>query len=197
MLYYISHAGLLVATLVLISIMSGGHPQRFGLHLPIGKSYVAAAFSWGICFGVVMTVIDYLPNILRHAAPEFSLSLRNVMGWLSFEGLFAGTVEEILFRGLLVSYLMTKISGRVRIGAFDLHVAGVIVAVLFCASHLGSFSGRPFWIAMGQQAYAFIWAVFYAYWFEKSGSVLAPIIGHNLGNFIEYCLAFLLVLWWR
>jgi membrane protease YdiL (CAAX protease family) len=197
MLYYVGHTGMLVAALVLIYIMSGGHPQKFGLRLPLAKSYVSAALGWGIVFAIVMTIIDYLPNLLRHTAPNFTLSTHNVLGWLSFEGLFAGTVEEILFRGLLVSYLASKISGRVRLGSFNLHAAGVIVAFLFCLAHVGSFYGRPFWIAMGQQAYAFVWAIFYAYWLEKSGSVLAPIIGHNVGNFIEYCFVFLMVYGWR
>jgi hypothetical protein len=197
MLYYFGHTGMLTAALVLIYLMSGGHFQKFGLRLPVAKSYVAASFSWGIVFGVIMTIVDYLPDLLRHTAPAFSLSARNVVGWLSFEGLFAGTAEEILFRGLLVSYLASKISGRVRIGSFDLHIAGVIVALLFCLAHFGSFLDRPFWVALGQQTYAFVWAIFYAYWLEKSGSVLAPIIGHNVGNFIEYCFVFLMVWFWR
>ena len=197
MLYYVGHTGLLISTLILIYLMSRGHPGKFGLRLPVGTSYVPAALLWGLSFGLIMTLIDYLPNILHHAAPDFSLSSRNVVGWLSFEGLYAGTVEEILFRGLLVSYLMTRISGRIHAGSFSLHVAGVIVALLFCLSHIGSFADRPFWMALGQQVYAFIWAVFYAYWYEKSGSLLAPIIGHNIGNVVEYCFVFLMVARWR
>src|SRR2546428_2978648 len=32
--------------------------------------------------------------------------------------------------------------------------------------------------------------VIYAYWYEKSGSLLPSIIGHNVGNLVEYLLAF-------
>src|SRR5437762_7092834 len=43
MLYYVGHAGLLVCTLILLHLMSGGHPREFGLRLPPGKSYWPSA----------------------------------------------------------------------------------------------------------------------------------------------------------
>jgi membrane protease YdiL (CAAX protease family) len=50
-------------------------------------------------------------------------------------------------------------------------------------------------MAAAQQLYAFVWAVLYAYWFEKSGSVLPSIVAHNVSNFVEDGLTFLVV--WR
>jgi uncharacterized protein len=94
-----------------------------------------------------------------------------------------------------VTFLFQRMSGRLRLGRFDLHVAGVIVAVLFCLAHLGSFWTQSFLVAASQQAYAFVWGIIYAYWYEKSGSLLPSIIGHNVGNLVEYLLAFLMV--WR
>jgi len=32
--------------------------------------------------------------------------------------------------------------------------------------------------------------VLYAYWLEKSKSVVAPIVGHNVGDFVEYAIVF-------
>jgi uncharacterized protein len=32
--------------------------------------------------------------------------------------------------------------------------------------------------------------VLYAYWPEKSGSVLAPIVGHNVSDGVEYAILF-------
>jgi membrane protease YdiL (CAAX protease family) len=52
-------------------------------------------------------------------------------------------------------------------------------------------------MATGQQAYAFGLAILYTYFYEKSGSLLAPIIAHNAGNVIEYALAFVMVALWR
>jgi CAAX prenyl protease-like protein len=50
--------------------------------------------------------------------------------------------------------------------------------------------------AAGQQVYAFVWGIIYAYWLEKSGSLLPSIIGHNLGNLLEDILAFVMVSRW-
>jgi hypothetical protein len=33
--------------------------------------------------------------------------------------------------------------------------------------------------------------VLYAYWLEKSRSIIAPIIGHNVSDGVEYVLVFL------
>ena len=49
---------------------------------------------------------------------------------------------------------------------------------------------------LGQQFYAFALGVLYAYWFEKSRSLWAPIVGHNVGDLTEYALIFAMVAMW-
>lgn len=193
MMLFPHHAGMLIAGLILIAIFSRGRLRDYGLRMPAGKSYVAAALAWGLAFGVIMTVVDHLPSLLARTPPAELLTTQNVVGWLSFQGLWSGTVEEITFRALFISFLMAHISGRIRVGRYDMHIAGVIVALLFALAHMTSFWTRPSFAAAGQQVYAFILALLYAYWLEKSKSVIAPIIGHNVGNFVEYCLVFAMV----
>jgi len=193
---YFGHTGMLLAALLCIALLGHGRFREFGFKAPADNLYIYAALLFGVLFGIVMTVADYAHNIMVHLPPEnFFLSSTNLAGSLTFEGLYAGTVEEILFRGLLVTFLVQRMSGRLRLGRFDLHVAGVIVAVLFCLAHLGSFWTQSFRVAAGQQAYAFVLGVIYAYWYEKSGSLLPSIIGHNVGNLVEYLFCFLMV--WR
>lgn len=190
------HAGMLAASLAWIALLGRGHFREFGFKLPPDGRYLRVALLFGVGFGIVMTVADYWHNLAVKVPPEhFGLSLSNIVGLLSFEGLYAGTIEEILFRGLLVTFLMQRMSGRVRLGRFDLHVAGLIVAALFCLAHLSSFWTEPFPAAAAQQVYAFVWGVIYAYWYEKSGSLLPSIIGHNVGNLLEDAIAFLMA--WR
>jgi uncharacterized protein len=194
---YFGHTGMLLVALLWIGFLGGWRFRGFGFKAPADRKYVWIAAVFGIFFGVVMTVVDYAHNLGTHMPPQnFSLSVTNVIGLLSFEGLYAGTVEEILFRGLLVTFLMQRMSGRIRLGRFNLHIAGVIVAILFCLSHAASFWTESFSAAAGQQVYAFVWAIIYAYWFEKSGSLLPSIIGHNLGNLIEDTLAFAMASRW-
>jgi len=61
---------------------------------------------------------------------------------------------------------------------------------LFALAHLSSFWAENFSIAFGQQIYAFALGVLYAYWREKSQSLLAAIIGHNVSDGAEYVLIF-------
>ena len=197
--YYYDHAAQLVLALIAISVMKGFVKADYGLHAPRGDSYIAAAIFWGLLFGVVMTVVDFWPEISgRHApsSPPYELTPINVTGWLSFEGIFAGPPEEILFRGLLVTYLASAIPGRISFLRFEMNAAGVIVALIFALAHIGNFVSRPFWIASGQQFYAFALGVLYAYWFEKSRSLWAPIVGHNVGNLTEFILIFAMVAVW-
>lgn len=71
--------------------------------------------------------------------------------------------------------------------------AGVIAALIFALLHANNFSLRGWPEALGQQVYAFALGVLYAYWLEKSKSVVAPIIGHNVSDVVEYAILFLWV----
>jgi membrane protease YdiL (CAAX protease family) len=51
--------------------------------------------------------------------------------------------------------------------------------------------------ALVQPVDAVGFGVFYAYWYEKSGSLAAAIVGHNVGNFVEYVAVFFLAWLWR
>jgi membrane protease YdiL (CAAX protease family) len=68
--------------------------------------------------------------------------------------------------------------------------AGIIVAIMFALLHATNFETRHFAEALGQQLYAFALGVLYAYWLEKSRSIIAPIIGHNASDVTEYAILF-------
>lgn len=192
------HLGQLALGLAAIALVRRRIPGAYGLRRPEGKSYVGAAVAWGVVFGIVMTLVDFAPQLVARQPPPgpFGLTPSNVAGWLGFEWIIAGSAEEVVFRGLLVSYLATRVSGRVRLFGRELHVAGVVVAVLFALAHAPNFAHRPFFAALGQQLYALALAILYAYWLDRSRSVLAPIVGHNVGNGVEYVIAFALQAAW-
>jgi len=198
-LYY-GHAALLFLALIAIAIFKTFLRRDFGLHRPPGKSYVREAILWGLFFGVLMTAVDYWPQILSHKPPDdqpYPLTPLNLAGWFSFEGIFVGPSEEIPFRGLLVTYLAATMPGRIAFGRYEMNAAGVIVALIFALAHFGNFFTHPFLMAFGQQFYAFALGVLYAYWFEKSKSLYAPIVGHNVSDVTEYAFIFAMVAMWH
>jgi hypothetical protein len=189
---YAHHAFQLGVALVAILIVKRLVPADYGLHWPRGKTYFGAAILWGLFFGVLMTVVDYAPQLIAHTVPKlgYQLSGANVAGWLFFEGVYVGPTEEIPFRSLLVTLLAATVPGRLRLGRFEMNWAGIIVATMFALLHATSFWSRDWPLALGQQVYAFALGVLYAYWLEKSGSIVAPIIGHNVSDVSEYALVF-------
>jgi membrane protease YdiL (CAAX protease family) len=189
---YLHHAFQLLFGLIGIAVVKKYVPADYGLHMPPGPTYFGAALLWGVAFGVIMTLSDYAPNLLAHTTPtlDYKLTTTNVVGWLGFEGIFVGPSEEVPFRALLVTYLAATMPGRLRLGRFEMNWAGIIVAIMFALLHSTNFATRPFAEALGQQLYAFALGVLYAYWLEKSRSIVAPIIGHNAGDVTEYAILF-------
>ena len=120
---YFDHAVMTLIALLLIWLLSRGRMGEYGLQRPQGKSYVLAAIGWGIFFGILMTVADYLPSLLAHKPPErYPLTPVNITGWLVFSFVYVGFTEEIPFRGLLQTFLMQRTTGRIRIGRYDMHM---------------------------------------------------------------------------
>jgi len=190
---YVQHAGQFLIALLIIALLKRWLlPADYGLHWPREKTYLVPALLWGLFFGVLMTAVDYAPNLIAHTKPSvgYPLTPGNVGGWLFFEGIYVGPTEEIPFRALLVTYLATTMPGRLRLGRFNMNWAGIIVAVIFALLHATSFDTRQWPEALGQQLYAFALGVLYAYWLEKSRSIVAPIIGHNVSDVVEYLILF-------
>lgn len=192
---YAHHAFQFLLALIAIAIVKRFVPADYGLHWPREKTYIGAAVLWGVFFGVLMTLVDYAPQLLARTTPmlDYPLTAPNVWGWLVFEGVYVGPTEEVPFRALLVTYLAATMPGRLRLGRLEMNWAGVIVALLFALAHATNFMSRPWPLALGQQLYAFALGVLYAYWLEKSRSVVAPAIGHNVGDVVEYGILFLWV----
>ena len=143
---YVQHAFQLLVALVVIAILKFRLvPADYGLHWPRGKSYIWPAILWGSFFGVLMTVVDYAPQLLAHTKPDpgFPLTPNNIWGWIFFEGVYVGPTEEIPFRALLVTYLATTMPGKLHIGRFNMNWAGIIVALIFALLHCQQFRYAP------------------------------------------------------
>jgi membrane protease YdiL (CAAX protease family) len=69
--------------------------------------------------------------------------------------------------------------GKLHIGRFNMNWAGIIVALLFGLAHIPTFWTAGWFDGLEQQVCAVGLGVMYAWWLEKSKSIVAPIIAHN------------------
>jgi len=113
----------------------------------------------------------------------FNLSIENILIYLLFESVIVGISEEIVFRGLVYGTLSPYFSKKVKIG-FSISYAGIISALFFAIAHVG-FQFFPFAIttfAPIQVFIAFALGLFYAVLREKTGSLLGPVLAHNISD---------------
>jgi hypothetical protein len=178
--FYAQHGLQAVLALIAIAGLRRIVPADYGLHWPRGRSYVGVAAAGGLAFALLSCAVLFAATG-KPPPLGYRPTLPNVAGWLSFETLYVGPTEEVLFRGLLATYLGTTLRGRLRLGPVDLSAGGVAAAFIFGLSHWG-YGSAPFALALAQQVYAFALGLFYAYCFERSGSLLAPIVAHNVSD---------------
>lgn len=127
---------------------------------------------------------------------SYPLTLRNIAGHLSFMFTMPGLSEEILFRALTMGILLRSWQGKIRFMSIEVSSAGLIAAIIFTLAHIG-FTLNPFRITYYQPMqllFAFCLGIFYAVMFDKTRSLLGPILVHNasdgLGTVIYMVISF-------
>lgn len=90
---------------------------------------------------------------------------------------FFSMFEEVAFRGVLITMLLSKHPPRRAI---------LYSAIAFGAAHLPALlAGREVVLTLGQVVWAFLFGLFYGYLFIRSGSLLPPMIIHWLSNVFQ------------
>lgn len=182
-----------IVGLIGIAVMKKVLPKADAhLRWPPDRTLAGLAFATGVGMGLIMLIADYWPQLLAGQPLDTSYATNPVdaAGWLVSMAI-TGLAEETIFRGLLVGGLALFVTGRVRAGGFDVPLAGVVVALLFCLAHWRTFIADPLHMAVAQQSYAFVWGLIYVWLMERSRSLLAPIIAHGTGNALEVGLVML------
>jgi CAAX protease family protein len=191
---YEHHFWQLVFALLLIRAFSHGRISDWGLNCR------NASVSWGILrrfcivYFFIVLGVNVLPALLTHQPPSFGYPVTavNIAGWLSFTWLFVGLSEEVLFRGLIHTFLAQTWAGAWRIGGLAIPHAGIITTVIFCLAHINPFHPRVFW---DQQVWAFGLGLYYSTVYHRTGSLLSPILAHNYSDGLVFAAQYLLYGW--
>ena len=160
-------------------IMSGVIAYLWFRRVPLGKIglsrglfklrfQVLAGLSVGVALGLVEFFI-LRPEPIDVGASVFS----NVLYLVVTMMLFVGLTEELLFRGLLQSYvgdLMPKWQ------------AVHLTAIVFGLFHIG-------WLNPLEVVFAYAAGAVFGYLLIKTGGLTAPVVAHGLGNIVLYMIA--------
>ena len=185
----VHHIVQMVIALVAIGIFAKAKNLDFGFRL----GDVKVGLEHTLNFSIIVLIYVIVNNIIGYFVrgfytPDFPLNITNVAGTLGFQLFLSGTSEEILFRTLPITLLTIgcTTSKSIQIYKWEIPSETMIAAVLFAIAHIG-WELNPFSITqfnIHQLILSVVFGIFYGLAYQKSKSVLYPMIMHGISNFV-------------
>lgn len=137
-------------------------------------------FGVGVVFGLLMS-LRYVPPLMEGVPVDVPqpVNLSSVLGNMTFQWIVVGVAEETMFRGLIQTYLMHKLSGHVKMLGHKLHIGTVIGAGLWGLFHFINVLVMPLGSVVFFVALTSVAGLLMGYAYEKTGSLFTTIIVHN------------------
>lgn len=180
----IHHAVMLLIALILVLALRKILKIDFYLGLGDKKSglkylaiYTASFFVITIVIHAFMALKNQLPSY------DFPLDARNVTGKLLFQLLLTGPAEEMLYRALPVALLTYVFGKSIKVkGSITLEV--LLASLIFSLAHANKMSLVPFTFEADyfQLIYAFVLGTIQGVVYQKSKSIVYPILMHSFSN---------------
>jgi len=154
-----------------------------------GMKYLAlftAAFAIiSVAIHILMLANDQLPIY------DFPLDRRNILGTLGFQLFLSGPSEEIVFRALPITMLVYALRKSIPIkGNITLEV--ILASLLFSFAHINwSLNPFVFEVDFFPIFYAFVLGSIQGIVFQKSKSILYPILMHSFSNVLMVGIGYL------
>lgn len=129
------------------------------------------------------TLIAFAITVLSNSFEPFAypLTARNIIGHMGFQLLLSGPSEELIFRAFAISTFSFLITDK----RLNKHISFAIIfaSIIFAIAHV-RFSFNPFSASYStfQVVYAMVLGYFYGDCYEKSKSVIYPMIMHSYSN---------------
>ncbi|HOP09993.1 MAG TPA: CPBP family intramembrane metalloprotease [Oscillospiraceae bacterium] len=142
---------------------------------------------------VVISIAQHIYLAVNNQLPvyAFPLDKRNVVGTLAFQLLLSGPVEEVVFRALPITILIYAFGKSFSIkGNVTLEV--ILASVLFSFAHIKwSLSPFVFEVNYFQMLYSFVLGTIQGIVYQKSKSVLYPMLMHSSSNVLMVGIGYL------
>lgn len=178
------HLAQMALALVVIGVAGRMRFGEWGLNLGNWKRSLRMTRSFTVIFAVVIAVgigLQVAGGIEPREAPRTG---PEIAGWLFFMIVVSGLSEEILFRGMMQTWLSRWFPAQLSLPGLKVPAAGLLTAVIFAAVHI-NFTLVPLQVThfyAPQVFIAFVLGVVYSVAYHRTGSLLAPILMHNIAN---------------
>lgn len=180
-----SHFFLALIILLILALLPGGGLANWGLNFKNWSKNLVSGLILGISVGILFSLFSYGGSISGWHFSQLAAQLnkKETLIMLFSQLVLVGTSEELFFRGLLTTWLMKRYPSRL----VGLSVGVVIVAILFVLVQLYKLL---FGFPLGKVLVFMLGALFYGLLlggiYQKTKSLLAPIIIHNVGNSVMF-----------
>ncbi|MBN2007077.1 MAG: CPBP family intramembrane metalloprotease [Anaerolineae bacterium] len=188
-----------VIFLILMLVISKVSAIRFGFGWGVRQEGLAYLRLFALIYIGYVVVHRLIVLVLSGSLPVFwyPLTARNIIGQLGFQLLLTGPSEELIFRAFAITMLGLLLKGAVSDGekgpgkviatifGGKISVANLIAAVIFGLAHV-RFTFAPFSVSfeMGQVVVAVILGLFYGVCYERSKSMIYPMMMHSFSNVV-------------
>lgn len=135
---------------------------------------------------LIYTVIAFGFIIMSNSLQPFiyDVTARNVVGYLGFQLLLSGPSEEFIFRAFAMtvfSMLFSKYLIKDKVS-----ISNVLAAIIFMLAHVGiRFAPFELSYSVGQLMYSLTLGLIYGVCYEKTRSVIYPMMLHSISNVIS------------
>lgn len=154
-----------------------------------GVKYLALFTATFAVISIALHIFMYVNKQLPNYA--FPLDRRNIIGILGFQLFLSGPSEEVIFRALPITMLIYAFGKSVPIkGNVTLEV--ILASLLFSFAHT-NWSFRPFFFDINyfQIFYAFILGIIQGVAYQRSKSILYPMLMHSFSNVLMVGMGYL------
>ena len=173
-----SHTGMLLASLILIAILSKGRFSTYGFSMPKGGWFVRLAL-----LSCGLSAISFLgghifPGEGLTFAEEYTFLDEVIRVWI-----YASAAEEILTRGLIQGYLSPLADRGFSLGRTRISLPVLVGAIVFGAMHAMLLTiGIDGWTVTQIVVFAFLVGLVAGHYREKTGSLIPAFVALALAN---------------
>lgn len=179
----IHHAVQLLIAMIIILVLSKLLNLDFYFQIGDKKKGIKSLSIFTAAFAVI-SVAQHAFMAVNNRLPVYAFPLdeRNIIGTLGFQLLLSGPAEEVVFRALPIILLTYSFGNSIKIkGNFTLEV--ILASVLFAFAHINwSLIPLTFKANHFQIIYAFVLGTIQGIVYQRSRSILYPVLMHSFSN---------------